>query len=214
MILQQQLEELVAASRAKRSPAEQARMEGWIAGLCETGLGDDALRVGEVAPDFALPDADGRTVDFAEILARGPAVISFYRGSWCPYCNLELRALQQHLPEFAANGATLVAISPELPDASRKLVERDGLRFPVLSDTGNRVARLFGLMFRLPDALVDFYRGNGIDLAARNGDTVWELPVPATYVVGCDGVVAWAHVDCDYRRRAEPADVLAAMREL
>ena len=167
-----------------------------------------------MVPDFALPGADGHIVDFADVLARGPAVISFYRGSWCPYCNLELRALQQHLPEFDRIGATLVAISPELPDGSRKLVERDGLRFPVLTDAGNRVSRLFGLMFRLPRSLVDFYRGNGFDLAACNGDSVWELPVPATYVVGRDGVVAWAHVDCDYRRRAEPTDVIAALRDL
>ena len=214
MILQQQLAELAAASAAKRGPVEQARMDGWVTGLCESGLGQDALQAGEMVPDFALPGADGRIVEFADVLARGPAVISFYRGSWCPYCNLELRARQQHLPEFNDIGATLVAISPELPDGSRKLVERDGLRFPVLSDTGNRVSRLFGLMFRLPDLLVEFYRGNGIDLGARNGDTVWELPVPATYVVGRDGVVAWAHVDCDYRRRAEPADVIAALRDL
>ncbi|HEX8299800.1 MAG TPA: peroxiredoxin-like family protein [Rubricoccaceae bacterium] len=172
-----------------------------------------ALKVGDTAPDFALPDASGRTVRLSDLLASGPVVLAFYRGSWCPYCNTELRGLQQALPQVEAARARLVAVSPQTPDSSVSIVERQGLTFPVLSDAGNRVAREFGLVFRVGDDVREQYRTYGIDLERSNGDASWELPVPATYVVAPDRTITYAFVEADYTRRAAPADIVAALRE-
>ena len=172
---------------------------------------DLALKVGDTAPDFELPDAMGRTVRLSEMLRSGPVVLAFYRGSWCPYCNRELRGLQQALPNVEAAAARMIAVSPQTPDSSMTIVERQGLTFPVLSDAGNRVAREFGLVFRVDDAVRDKYRAAGIDLARSNGDDSWELPVPATYVVAPDGRITYAFVEADYTKRAAPADVVAAL---
>ena len=171
-----------------------------------------SLGVGDTAPEFALPDATGRTVRLSDLLASGPVVLTFYRGSWCPYCNTELRSLQAALPEVEAARARLVAVSPQTPDSSLAIVDRQALTFPVLSDAGNRVAREFGLVFRVDAGVRDKYRAAGIDLAASNGDDSWELPVPATYVVAPDRTITYAFVEADYSRRAAPADVVAALR--
>ena len=170
-----------------------------------------ALGVGDTAPDFELPDAQGRTVRLSQMLASGPVVLAFYRGSWCPYCNTELRGLQQALPQVEAAAARLVAISPQTPDSSMTVIERQGLTFPVLSDAGNRVAREFGLVFRVEEAVRQRYRDVGIDLARSNGDDSWELPVPATYVVARDRTITYAFVEADYSRRAAPEDIVAAL---
>ncbi len=170
-----------------------------------------ALKVGDTAPDFELPDAMGRTVRLSEMLASGPVVLAFYRGSWCPYCNRELRGLQLALPNVEAAAARMVAVSPQTPDSSLTIVERQNLTFPVLSDAGNRVARAFGLVFRVDDEVRQQYRAAGIDLTRSNGDDSWELPVPATYVVAPDRTITYAFVEADYTRRAAPADVVAAL---
>ncbi len=172
---------------------------------------DLALKVGDTAPDFELPDAMGRTVRLSDLLASGPVVLAFYRGSWCPYCNAELRGLQQALPDVEAAAARMIAVSPQTPDSSVTIVERQSLTFPVLSDAGNRVAREFGLVFRVGDDVRQRYRAAGIDLARSNGDASWELPVPATYVVAPDRRITYAFVEADYTRRAAPADVVAAL---
>ena len=171
-----------------------------------------ALKVGDTAPDFALPDAQGRTVRLSEMLASGPVVLAFYRGSWCPYCNTELRGLQQALPQVEAARARLVAVSPQTPDSSMSIIDRQGLTFPVLSDAGNRVAREFGLVFQVSDAVREQFRGYGISLERSNGDASWELPVPATYVIAPDRRITYAFVEADYSRRAAPEDVVAALR--
>ena len=170
-----------------------------------------ALGVGDTAPDFKLPIASGGTVRLSEMLASGPVVLTFYRGSWCPYCNTELRALQTALPDIEAARARMVAVSPQTPDSSMTIVERQALTFPVLSDAGNRVAREFGLVFRVDVGVRDKYRAAGIDLAMSNGDASWELPVPATYVVAPDRTITYAFVEADYTRRAAPEDVVAAL---
>jgi peroxiredoxin len=182
--------------------------------LQQSGLAQRALGAGQRAPDFVLPDATGKLVDIKALRARGPLVVSFYRGSWCPYCNIELQAWQQELAALQAMGATLIAISPQTPDASLTTAQKHALAYPVLSDVGNHVARQFGLVFTLHESLRPIYAAFGIDLPAHNGESSFELPVPATYVIDRDGTIAGAWVDVDYRNRAEPASVMATLREV
>ena len=188
-------------------------MERATAALIASGQAERARKAGERAPDFTLQDAEGNTVSSAALLAEGPLVISFYRGVWCPYCNLELQALEATLPDFVAAGATLVAISPQNAANSRKSMRNNKLGFPILSDVGNEVAAAFGLRFTLPDYLVDLYKRLKNDLPAFNGDDSWTLPMPARYVIGQDGTILYSEVNPDYTRRPEPADMLVVLRE-
>ena len=207
--------ELVALEQERRAkrPAElQAVMDQATDDLAASGMAGGFLQVGDVAPDFVVPDVLGNAVALADLRAQGPVVLSFYRGAWCPYCNLEVQLLQQALPDIQALGATLVAISPQTPDNSLSLAEKHGLAFPVLSDAGNAVARRFGLVFTVPDALRAVYDKLGIDIPAHNGDGSFELPVPGTYVVGRDGTIAFAYANVDYTRRVAVGDILAALR--
>jgi peroxiredoxin len=174
----------------------------------------DVLASGEQAPDFALPNASGRMVSLSAVLREGHAVVVFYRGGWCPYCNIQLKAYQRLLPQLAQLGAKLIAISPQLPDGSLSTAERNALDFAVLSDAGNGVARSFGLVYSLPDELRQALRSVGKALPGINGDDSWELPVPATFVIAKDGRTVFSHVDIDYRSRCEPEVVLSALRSL
>jgi peroxiredoxin len=182
--------------------------------LAGSGIAERALKAGDLAPDFVLPDALGGQVRLSTLLAKGNVVLSFYRGGWCPYCNLELRALQLALPAFLQLGATLVAVSPQTPDASLSTAEKNALAFPVLSDANSRVARAFGVAFDLSDELRPIYARFGHALPDVNGDASWQLPIPATYVIGRDGVITLAFVDVDYRNRLEPADIVATLRAM
>jgi peroxiredoxin len=212
--LAQQLREQNEAGRA-RIPAEAlAVMDQATAEVAASGIAGSSLGVGATVPDFELPDANGTKVSLSALLAEGPVVLAFYRGGWCPYCSTELRALQAKLAEITAAGATLVAVSPQTPDASLSTAEKLDLAFPVLSDAGNQVAESFGLVFSLPEALREVYTGFGLDLPAANGDDTFRLPIPATYVIRAEGTVAWRFADPDYTKRAEPADVLAALAAL
>jgi len=179
--------------------------------LIASGAAGRALKAGDRAPDFTLAAPDGTPVSSANLLADGPLVVSFYRGVWCPYCNMELQALQAALPEFRAAGASLVAISPQTRTNSRKSVRENALDFPILSDTHNDVAAAFGLRFELPDYLVDLYKTLGNQLPSFNGDDSWTLPMPGRFVIGSDGVISYAEVNPDYTRRPEPADMLPAI---
>jgi len=208
MTLQANLKAITEGVR-QQAPAEVfAAMEAANAKLEMSGIAGRALKAGDRIPDFDLPDATGKVVRSADLLAAGPLVISFYRGSWCPYCSLELKTLQQNLSEFRARGATLVAISPQTPDESLTTKEKNELAFPVLSDAGSKVARKFGLVFTLDETLKPIFKAFGIDLLAHNGVDTWELPIPATYVVAKSGKIVSACVDVDYRNRAEPAEIL------
>lgn len=195
-------------------PDLAAAMAQADAELAATGITVSALGAGGHAPDFQLTGADGQRVSLAALLARGPVVISFYRGGWCPYCNLELRALQSVLPQISALGASLVAISPERPDEGLSTAEANALAFPVLHDAGGRVARRYGIAFDLAPALRPIYARLGHALPDRNGGDDWVLPIPATYVVGQDGIVRLAFVDSNYRNRLEPDAVVAALERL
>lgn len=199
----------------KQAPAEVfATMEAANDALAATGLADKTLARGQRMMDFELPDAMGAIVRSADLRAKGPLLIAFYRGQWCPYCNLELKALQARLGDITAKGATLVAISPQTPDNSLSTKEKHDLQFPVLSDKGNQVARQFGLVFTLDESLKPIYQAFGVDLMAHNGDGSFELPVPATYLIGKDGMVLEAYVNTDYRERLEPETAIGWLNQV
>ncbi|MGF1667049.1 MAG: peroxiredoxin-like family protein [Acidimicrobiia bacterium] len=210
-------EELTARTEQGKAEfnAERSAVYGKAAAaLAESDILEKALREGDLAPMFELPDAFGATVRLADILATGPVVISFYRGNWCPFCNLELRALERELASAKAAGVTLVAISPNTPDVSKDLVDEAQLTFPVLSDHDNLVAKQFNLVYSMIPEHIEYYRDHGRDIGALNGTGAWELPVPATYVIDQAGVIRYAFVDLNHRVRAEPSDVVAIAAEL
>ena len=175
------------------------------------GLARTALKKGDRAPAIALTNARGALVDVKSLLKRGPVIVTFYRGGWCPYCNLELRAFQEILPEIKAAGASLVAISPEKPDDTLSTAEKNALDFEVLSDIGQKAGRAFGLVYSFSDELKWAYRNFGLDIPAKNGADEWALPISATYVIDRDGIIIYAYTDADYRDRADPRDVLVAL---
>lgn len=181
--------------------------------LINTRLAEQSLKVGDRFPEFTLPNAVGESVTLSELLKDGAVVISFYRGGWCPYCNLELKALQRALPEITAKGAKLITISPETPDNSLSTREKNELNFEVLSDLQNKLAKQLGIVFTLPANLRPIYQNFGIDIAAHNGDATFELPLPATYVVAQDGTIAYRFADADYTKRAEPQSIIAALNK-
>lgn len=209
--LSQQLAQVKAGAKNRLTPERLAIIEGQIAQLQADGISRSALQAGAAAPALTLPDATGRAVSLASLWANGPLIVVFYRGGWCPYCNLGLREWQRLLPQVQAAGATLVAISPQTPDNSLSTSEKNALAYTVLSDSALAAARGFGLLFDFPPALSALYQVMGNDLPLINGNQDWSLPLPATYVVGTDGLIRYAHVEADYRERAEPAQVLAAL---
>jgi peroxiredoxin len=180
--------------------------------LIASGQAGRTLKVGDKAPVFTLNDPEGNPVSSAELLSKGPLVVSFYRGVWCPYCNMELQALEAALPQYLELGASLVAISPQVQANSRKSVRQNHLSFPILSDAKSQVAEAFGLRFKLPDYLVDLYKGFGNDLPTFNDDPSWVLPMPGRFLIGQDGLIKYAEVNPDYTQRPEPTDLLPALR--
>jgi peroxiredoxin len=198
----------------KKTPPERLRAyEQGIEAVRKSGVTDKALKVGDHAPDFKLANAAGKTVKLYELTARGPVIITWYRGGWCPYCNIALRGFHKALPEIRAAGATLVALSPETPDNTLSTAEKNDLDFEVISDPGNRVAHAYGVAYKIPKIIAEQFKGR-LDLAKHNGDDSGELPLGATYVVDHEGVIRYAFVDADYRARAEPSAVLAVLRGL
>ena len=212
MSLQNQIEAFKKEMSGQIPPDVQQTMQQAADALAKSGIADRSLKAGDTAPDFTLPDAHGSSVNFVDALEHGPVVLSFYRGGWCPYCNLELQALQQALPEIQKLGAQLIAVSPELPDHSLSTTEKHALAFRVLSDQENQVAGDFGIVFTLPETLRPIYTQFGIDLPAWNGDDSFELPMPATYVIGRNGIILDGFVSTDYTQRMEPAKILDILR--
>ncbi|TWT56028.1 peroxiredoxin-like family protein [Allorhodopirellula solitaria] len=211
--LREQTEEKFANTR-KNNPGFANRVDELLSSTEALQAAAKAIEVGEKAPDFELPNPQGEIVSLSKLLAQGPLVVTFYRGSWCPYCNLQLRAMQQRLPEIHALDAELVAISPAVPDQSLSQAQQQELAFPVLSDQDARVASAYGVAWNVPDTILDHMRNDRkLDLADINGGNASVLPIPATFVLNRDGVVTWRFVNVDYRQRAEPADVVAALRE-
>jgi peroxiredoxin len=212
------LEEELASFKAEFSrtaPAGRAALyEAKIEELRADFALASAVGVDEAAPDFALPNAAGKSIVLKELLRSGPVILTFYRGGWCPYCNIQLRAYQSVLPQISASGARLVAISPQLPDNSLDTANKNALTFDVLSDVRNEVARSYGLVYSLPEEIRAALRSNNKTLPSINGDQSWELPVPATYVIARDQHVALAYIEVDYRKRLEPGALLTCLKSL
>ncbi|MGH7022144.1 MAG: peroxiredoxin-like family protein [Caulobacteraceae bacterium] len=216
MILQDRLDAFKADFEGgkfgfKPTPDVVGVMHRATAELVASGQALNAKKAGDKAPEFTLEDADGNPISSASLLARGALVVSFYRGAWCPYCNMDLQALQAALPGIEARGASLVAISPQTAVNSRKSRRDNNLTFPILSDEKSRVAAAFGLRFSLPDYLVELYKGFKNDLPAFNDDPAWVLPMPARYVIGSDGIIAYAEVNHDYTQRPDPSELLPVL---
>lgn len=177
----------------------------------EAGKG---LPIGGKAPDFTLPDASGAKIQLSEELKKGPVVLMFYRGNWCPYCNLTLKAYQQSLAEIKAAGAQLMAISLQQPDDSLSMKEKNQLEFHVLSDVGGKVSEEYKLLFEMPEYLIDTYKEKNMDLTKINGTEKWVLPVPATFVIDPSGTIRFSHIEADYSKRAEPSEIVTILQSL
>jgi peroxiredoxin len=185
-----------------------------IAGQIASGQTDRALKAGDRAPTFTLTDADGASVSSAALLARGPLVVSFYRGVWCPYCNLELQALEAARADIEARGASLIAVSMQNAANSRKSARENHLGFPILVDAGGHIANEFGLRYTLSPPMIELNKTLGNDLEAINGESSGSLPMPGRYVIGQDGIVAYAEVNPDYTRRPDPSDLFPILDQL
>jgi peroxiredoxin len=197
---------------AKYVPAEtQAIHARAIAELKQKNLASNILPVGSKIPEFQLQDHDGNCVFSSDLLAKGRLALCFIRGRWCPFCVAQMEAMNLVLPEIEQAGATLAAISPQTIQQSFFMRDQHRLRFPLLSDAGNHLARQFGLTYRVPDEQKAVYRRAFVNLPFVNGDDSWELPIPATYVVDRDGTVLYASADEDYTERPEPEDILLAL---
>jgi peroxiredoxin len=219
MTLQAKLDAFKADFEAGRPPYSVPRsvietMHRATKELIASGAAQHAAKVGDKAPSFTLKDPERNAVSSTVLLTDGPLVLSFYRGAWCPYCNMELQALEAARPEFERLGAKLVAISPQTPVNSRKSVRQNNLRFPILSDTNNAVASAFGLKFALPDYLVELYKSLKNDLPTFNGDPSWTLPMPGRFVIAPDGTIVYAEVNPDYTIRPEPEAMLPALKKV
>ncbi|MEM6688823.1 MAG: peroxiredoxin-like family protein [Planctomycetota bacterium] len=214
MPLQQQLSELKDSLRSQIPAETFDHFEKSIDDLQEAGTGKDAPKVGDDISNFNLINQSGERRNLADLRASGPVVMIFYRGGWCPYCNLELRNYQQILPQLKEAGATLVAITPETPDNSLSTSEKNELEFEVLTDEAAEYAKEIGIAFSLPHDLREIYTNLGGDLNKFNGEGNWDLPIPATFVVGTDGKVVFTHVDADYTLRANTEDVLDAVKSV
>jgi peroxiredoxin len=183
--------------------------------LIASRAADKALKVGDIAPDFILKDPDGKDVRSKQLLAKGPLIVTFYRGVWCPYCNMDLQTIEERIAELRGLGAELVAISPQTAPNSRRSQRENKLSFPILSDPKNEIAAAFGLRFTLPDYLQDLYKNTfKNDLAAVNGDASWTLPMPARFVIGQDGRIVYAEVNPDYTRRPDPEELIPVLKTL
>jgi len=182
--------------------------------LINSGIAERTLNEGDEIPQINLPNAVGKTINVNSMLKDGPVVISFYRGAWCPYCNLELNALQQALPGIKSLGAQLIAISPNTPDNSISSIEKHGLEFEVLTDTGNKIAKEFRLVFNLAEELRPIYQQFNFDIPKYNGNESWDIPIPATYIVNTDGKIVCSFVNADYTQRMEPTEIINKLKEL
>ncbi|MFT5855266.1 MAG: peroxiredoxin, partial [Verrucomicrobiales bacterium] len=197
-----------------RAPGElKVAYEKDIAAVKKSGITDKAIAVGMKVPDFELKNATGVAVSLSSLLKNGAVVLTWYRGGWCPYCNATLRAYQEALDEITAAGGQLVALTPELPDKSLSTREKNDLKFEILSDSGQKVARKYGVVFSMSAEVAKSYR-QIFDMREYNGqDAAYdELPLAATYVIDSSGVVRWAFVDADYRNRADPSTIVAALK--
>jgi peroxiredoxin len=195
-------------------PAVHDLMKRGKEDLIASGAAARVIKTGVAAPMFELKDAEGKAISLADLLTNGPVALSFYRGAWCPYCNLDLQELELYASKIKALGATLVTITPQLAVNSRKLIADHKLSFIVLSDPGNAVAEQYGLRYRLPDYLVELYKQLGVDLPMFNGDSSWTLPTPGRFIIDRQRVIRYAEANPDYTQRPEPDVLLPVLEKL
>lgn len=197
--------------KATKPPEVQEKMKNAIDQLEASNEGK-GLAQGEKAPNFNLPNATGQPVELYEQLKKGPVILTFYRGNWCPYCNMELRAYQEIIGEIHGQGVELIAISPQTPDQSMSIQEKHNLEYVVLSDENNEVANQFNLVYQMPEYLVDLYKEIGLNVNEFNGNDTWTLPVSATYIIQTDGTIAYEYTKSDYKDRVEPSEVVEKLK--
>lgn len=198
---------------AKYVPADvQAVHARAVAGLKAQGLGAKALNAGLKCPSFELPDHNGKLVSSANVFTKGRLVLSFIRGRWCPFCVGQMEAMNYIATQIEAAGATLVAVSPQTEKQAFFMHDQHKLAFPLLVDAHNQLARQFGLVYRVPEEQQGLYRSTFVNLPFTNGDPSWELPIPATFVIDCDGTILFASANEDYTDRPEPLEILSAIR--
>lgn len=208
------LNQALAEQRAKTNPQAVEVITEANKKLDESGI-IRGLEVGDKAPDFTLPNPFGSPVSLSQRLEEGPAVVTFYRGEWCPYCNLTLRALQAELPRIHGMGASLIAISPQAPDDALTMKDKNELEFDVLSDVEQEVIQEYGLQFRVPSEIEEVHMTVfKKDISELNADGSWNLPAPGTFVIDQQGVVRARYVGADYTKRMEPAEVVRALEEV
>ena len=214
MRLQDELEQLTTLIREATSPRLLQVLEAFTKDLQREQAGRYSVPVGQTVENFTLPDQYRRSATLYELLNDGPVILKFYRGGWCPYCNLELKAWHHARPEIEYHGARLLAVTPESPENITRTVGKNALDFRVLHDTNSEVARKFGVAIKLSEYMRAFYRSLGLNLSLRNADVMVRLPLPATYLIHPNYTVQYAFVNEDYTQRAEITEVLAALKSI
>jgi peroxiredoxin len=213
--LQGKLDALKVEFETKMAPPEVVAVMHRVTNeLIASGQAKRALKAGDPAPGFVLPNPEGKMVSSSDLLAKGPLVVTFYRGIWCPYCNFDLVALEAARAEMEQRGGTLVAISQQTAANSRKSQRANSLGFPILIDSGGTLSEKFGIRWVVPDSLKQVHKQLGADLEAFNGESSWTLPMPARYVIDQNGIIAYAEINPDYTRRPEPSDVFPVLDAL
>ncbi|NRA68075.1 MAG: AhpC/TSA family protein [Pseudobacteriovorax sp.] len=211
MSLGKEINDYIASFNQNVPSEKRAIMEQATAELSASDMLTKVIKTGDKAPDFVLKDQNGKEQRLSEI-STGPKILTFYRGGWCPYCNLELKAYQRALADIKELGATLIAVTPETPDHSLSTIEKNNLEFLVLSDPGLQIAESYGLVFSFPDSLKKLYLEFGLDVGAANGMDDWKLPLASTLILASDLSVIRDFHDTDYRKRLDPSDVLETLR--
>ncbi len=214
MDLKKPLVEIMSAIKAATPAWFGRENDRLVQGLIDAGAADGALKADDRMPEFLLPNAEGQLVSSAQLVAYGPLVLSFYRGVWCPYCSQELNALADAAPHLQSAGATVVAITPEIGGVALKTKKERNLKFEVLCDVDNGVAMEFGLMFRIPEDIQRSYLKFNVNMPRIYGNDGWMIPIPATYVIGQDGVIVYAYVNPDYRERCDPENLVGIVAGL
>lgn len=208
--LQEQLDTKANSSKAPKE--SKAIMENAIEKLRKEKITERARKVGEQFPDFKLKNSEGETIQLTKILKNNKVIVTFYRGSWCPYCNIQLIEYNKHIEEWKKSGAVLLAISPEVSEISKDFKEKHEFLFDLLFDKNNKFAEKVGLVFGLPTDLKELYKKFGLDLGKSQGNKSWRLPISATYVIDKNQKILYAFVDPDYKRRAEPSDISKSLK--
>jgi len=197
-----------AAKESTRAVMDEATKK-----LKNSAIINKARKKGQTYIDFELKDAHGKSIKVSNELKKGPVILTFYRGGWCPYCNEQLNGYQQKLSMFEKLGAQLIAVSPDKPESEQDTISKNEIKFKILSDPLNAIAKKYGLVFKVEKDLRDVYLGFGIDLEKSQGNNKWELPIPATYVIQKNGKISYSFLDVNYKNRASVEDITNALKK-